>query len=88
MINRILALEARQRGVPGTCLMRILVDRDYALRRGVRIPKRLHAERYVSIWTLGVGALNEPKIYADGYTIAEAVRNLEQLLAEHDRKRR
>lgn len=60
----------------GTHIVRMLGDRVFLTRYGLKVPED---RTDLLVWSIGIGGLLQPKRFYYGWTIAEALRR-----AEHD----
>lgn len=65
---------------PGTILQKVLVDNKLLIEEGLKLASKESQSQIV--WSVGIGGLLQPKVFAHGYTIKEALQRVEKKIKE------
>lgn len=67
--------------IPGTSLQRLQVDRVILERDGMKVPP---GKESMFVWSLGLGAAHEPKMFITGLTIIQAIKRAQKAVADRE----
>lgn len=65
----------------GTIISRVCCDVPTLIHRGVKVPKELLGNEAITVWSLGLGGLNEPKAFFIGLTVNDTIKQANEYLS-------
>lgn len=65
----------------GTIISRVCCDIPLLVAKGIKVPKDLLKNEAITVWSLGLGGLNEPKVFFLGLTISDTIKKANEYLS-------